>query len=392
LTVPPRISPGTTRKGGAVEEHTKTTRSDIGGKHDGGSTRLELGKNPVSLSLLSNISQDLDTTWANLLVTVNGECGPAIGSKELGQVVGDSLGSNENKNLGIFARDVLEVLEEFVSLVVLGTDLDDLLDVVVSSQLERTNVDLDKVTLEVLGESLNLLGPGRREQEGLSVGSDLRDDLSDLGLETHVQHPIGFVHDQVGNSLEVGSTRLEHIDKSTRSGDTDLDTLREVSDLRTLGGTTVDGSVPDSGRLAELGALLLDLDSKFSGRSKNEDNGSITSSEERLSVDVNHGGESERDGLSGTSLGNGDDISTRESHGPSLTLNGGRSGETHSSDLGHDILGETSLVEGADGSGDVLTSDLHLLLGSESIDLLLRTVGDSRVLDVEAVCQLMITL
>jgi hypothetical protein len=126
---------------------------------------------------------------------VDGKCWPSVGSEVFGEVIGNSLGTNENEDLGILARDLLEVLEEPVSLVVLGNNLDDLLDIVVGGQLERTNVDLDKVVLEILGESLNLLGPGSREEEGLSVGSDLRDNLSDLGLETHVQHSIGFIHD-----------------------------------------------------------------------------------------------------------------------------------------------------------------------------------------------------
>jgi len=142
--------------------------------------------------------------------------------------------------------------------------------------------------------------------------------------------------------------------------------LGEISDLRTLGGTTVDGSVPNSGGLAELGALLLNLDSEFSGGGKDKDDGSISSFKERLSVDVNHGREGERDGLSGTSLGDSNEISSRESHGPSLTLDRGRGGETHSSDLRHDILWETGFVEGSDGSGNVLTGDLSCQLRSSS--------------------------
>jgi hypothetical protein len=294
---------------------------------------------------------------------------------------------------------VLQVLEEFVSLVVLGNDLDDLVNIVVGSELHGTNVALDEVVLEVHGESLNLLGPGSREKEGLSVGSDLRDNLSDLGLETHVEHSVGFVHDEVGDSLEVGSARLEHINQSTGGSDTDLDTLREISDLRTLGGTTVNGSVSDSRRFTKLGAFLLNLNSEFSSGGKNEDDGTIASGEERLSVDVDHGGESKRNGLSGTSLGDGNDISTRESHGPSLTLDRSGSIETHGSDLGHDILGETGLVKGRDGSGDVFSLNLgvsldvsrrvsaayvHALESSEIVNLLLRSSSDSSVLDVEA--------
>ena len=130
----------------------------------------------------------------NSLVTVDGECWPTVGSEVFGEVIGNSLGTDEDEDLGVLARDLLEVLEEPVPLVVLGDNLDDLLDIVVGSQLEGSNVDLDKVVLEILGESLNLLGPGSGEEESLSVGSNLRDNLSDLGLETHVQHSIGLIH------------------------------------------------------------------------------------------------------------------------------------------------------------------------------------------------------
>jgi hypothetical protein len=55
---------------------------------------------------------------------------------------------------------------------------------VVGLQLHRPDVDLDQVLLEVGSETLNLLGPGGREEDGLSVRSDLADNLPDLRLET----------------------------------------------------------------------------------------------------------------------------------------------------------------------------------------------------------------
>lgn len=74
----------------------KTTRSDIGGKHNGAAARLELGEDPVTLSLL--------------LVTVDGESRPAVLAHKLGEVVSDTLGADEDEDLGVFARDLVEVL------------------------------------------------------------------------------------------------------------------------------------------------------------------------------------------------------------------------------------------------------------------------------------------
>ena len=100
------------------------------------------------------------------------------------------------------------------------------------------------------------------------------------------------------------------------------------------------------------------LDSKLSGWGQNQDDRTVTWSEQWLSVDVDHGGQGKRDGLSGTGLGDSDDISSRQGHRPSLALDRGGSVETHGSDLGHDVFGETGLVKGGNGSGDVVSLDL----------------------------------
>ena len=323
----------------------------------------------------------------DLLVTVNSEGGPAVHTKELGQVVSDTLGADKDQHLGILLRDLLEVLDELAALVKVGTDLDDLLDVVVGGKFERTDVDLDKVLLEVGSEALNLFGPGGREQERLTVGTDLRDNLADLRLETHVQHAVGFVHDEIGDAAQVGLAGFEHVDETTGSGNANLDTSLQIADLGALGGTTVNGSVADAGRFAEFGAFSLNLDGEFTSRGEDQDNGSVTGRKEGLGVDVHHGGKSERDGLAGTGLRDADNVTTRQGHGPGLALDGRRGGETQSADLGEDVLGEAGFVEGSDGAGNVLAVEGHFLLGAELVDLALRTGGNAFILNVEAACQ-----
>jgi hypothetical protein len=104
--------------------------------------------------------------------------------QELGQIVGNPLGTNKDQDLGVLLRDLVEVLDELSPLVKVGTDGDLLGDVVVGLQLHGTDVDLDQVVLEVGSQTLNLLGPGGREENRLSVRSDLADNLPDLRLET----------------------------------------------------------------------------------------------------------------------------------------------------------------------------------------------------------------
>jgi hypothetical protein len=358
-----------------VFNHTDAAGSHVSGNHDGALAHLELVEHPVALVLL--------------LVTVDGERWPAVLAKEAGDFVGDTLGAGEDEDLaGLVLHDLLDVPEHLVALLELGDNLDLLGDAVVGGKLHGTDGDLDPVGLVVGGKLANLLGPGSRPHAGLTVRANLADDLADLGLETHVEHAVSLIEDKVGNALEVSLAHLEHVDQTTGSSDADLNTLGKVTDLLALGHTTVDAGVPDAGRLAELADFLLDLDSQLTGGSEDEDDGSVTGCEERLSVDVDDSGKTVTKGLSGTSLGNTNDVATGEGHGPALRLNGSGLSEASGLDLVHDVSGETSLVEGLDGSGDVGTGEGHGVVGTELVDIGLGARSDGRVLLVEGLLEL----
>jgi hypothetical protein len=90
---------------------------------------------------------------------------------------------------------------------------------------------------------LNVLWPRSTEHEGLTIGPDLADNLADLRLETHVQHAVGLVHDQVCDSTKIGFLRFEHVDQATGGGDNDLDPALQIANLRTFGSPAIDGSI-----------------------------------------------------------------------------------------------------------------------------------------------------
>lgn len=115
---------------------------------------------------------------------MNRQSGPAILPQVLGQIVRNPLGSNKDQDLGVLLTDHVQVLDQFSSLLKVGADLDELGNVVVHFEFHGTDVDLNKVVLEVGSETLYVLGPGGGEKESLTVRSDLRNDLSDLRLET----------------------------------------------------------------------------------------------------------------------------------------------------------------------------------------------------------------
>ena len=157
--------------------------------------------------------------------------------------------------------------------------------------------------------------------------------------------------------------------------------------MLTLGNTTVDASVSNLGRCAELGALLLDLDGKLSGGSKHEDDRTIARGEERLSIDVDHSGKGEGDSLAGSGSGDGDEITTAESHGPGLALDRGGFCETSLLDLGEDVVGETGFEEASDGLWDIWAVDGHSMGFAVLFDFASRSLSDGLVLDVEVLLE-----
>lgn len=101
---------------------------------------------------------------------------------------------------------------------------------------------------------LDILGPSGGEHQRLPVWANLADDLADLGLETHVEHAVGLIHDQVSDTTEVRLVRFKHVDEAARCSNHDLDTTLEVTNLRALGRTSVDSGVPDA-RVRAVGIL-----------------------------------------------------------------------------------------------------------------------------------------
>jgi hypothetical protein len=293
-------------------------------------------------------------------------------TEETGNLVSDTLGTSENDALvGALLHDLLKVLDHLVTLLEVRDDLNDLVNTVVGGKVSGTNVDLDVVVEEVRGELTDLFGPSSGPHASLTIRANLANDLANLGLETHVKHAVSLVENEVGDTAKVGAASLEHIDQTTGGSNANLNTTRQVTNLRTLGDTTVNTGVANAGGLSELGDLSLNLNGQLTGGSQNKDDRTISRSEERLGVDVNNSGETVTQSLSGTSLGDTDNITTRKSHGPALGLNGSGAREALGLDLGEDVLGETGLIEVLNGARHISTLDNHLLLLAESLDFLL---------------------
>ena len=128
---------------------------------------------------------------------------------------------------------------------VLGADVD-------------VNVAIGRVQ-KIPRKLLNLLGPGGGPHEHLTVWADLFEDLPDLGLEAHVQHPVGLVQAEVGDPLQVHLAHLQEVDQPPGRRDHDLAPVLDVPQLRALGSSSEHTGVLDAGGFPELIGHFLDL-------------------------------------------------------------------------------------------------------------------------------------
>jgi hypothetical protein len=142
-------------------------------------------------------------------------------------------------------------------------DSDVLGDRVISGDVEDAYCDLDVILQERLRQLLHFFGPSGAKHERLAVGPDLSSFDSamlwwlgpkgcylfnngpNLRLKTHVEHAIGFVHDEIRHASQVCVAAFEQIDQSTWCSDDNLGSAMKLANLTALGNTAIDASVPD---------------------------------------------------------------------------------------------------------------------------------------------------
>ena len=99
-------------------------------------------------------------------------------------------------------------------------------DAVLGRDLHRVGVDH-----EIGRDLLDLWGEGRREQPGLTLRRNCFDDCLERWKEAHVEHPIGFIEDEILDTRKRNLLLLHVIDESSRCRDEDVDTATERLNL-----------------------------------------------------------------------------------------------------------------------------------------------------------------
>lgn len=97
-----------------------------------------------------------------------------------------------------------------------------------------------------VGELLDILGPRSTEHERLTIGPDLGNNLSDLGLETHVKHAVSLVQDEIRDAAKISLLSFQHVDKAAWSGNDNFDAPGQVANLRAFWSTAINCGVANS--------------------------------------------------------------------------------------------------------------------------------------------------
>ena len=173
-------------------------------------------------------------------------------------------------------------------------------------------------------ESFHLPGERGTEHDHLLVRPTVVDDPHDLRLESHVEHPVSLVQDDVGNSAGVGHAAgvgRQHVNHPTRCADNDLGTPLQLRDLLRDPGPAVDTDAPDPlQRPLELPDLFPDLHAQFPRWSHDDRDRAVVFLKLGLGHYVSEEGEEESQGFARASLRDTDHVPAGHNDGNGLCL------------------------------------------------------------------------
>ena len=200
---------------------------------------------------------------------------------------------------------------------------------------------LDRVLQVLAGDLFDGRGHRRAEQGRQAIIRGARRDRLHILSKAHTQHFVGLVEDQHAHVRQVESALLNEVDDATRSADDNLSTALERTDLRAVGRATVDGNDVEAGRtcgeiLDRLGALHRELTSGGQDQSLHV---------ALVRVDNRQKRQTECSGLTGTRLGDADDVAQLQQRRNSSGLNRGGDAESHVGDGREDLLGQAEARE-----------------------------------------------
>jgi hypothetical protein len=337
-------------------------------------------------------------------VTVDSSCREALVQQEVGQSIRHTLGLHEDESETARAMSVKDIKKDGTLVVVL--DILNFLSDVLRGRADTTNREENVILQEVPGKHLNIARESGREHQSLAV-IDARHvfalyDAANLRLETHVQHTISLIENQVLDVNQRDAATLDQVNQTTRGSDKEIAATLDLTELRANIGTTVDDTGANPRAVSEFAGFVKDLRNKLTSGS--EDQGSRVRLALTAVAELTRGlsryggrtcleslgenGEQETTSLSGTSLSAGHEIATTHHDGNGVLLDGSRGLVVSELNVGNQVVIQRRVREGIDGLGDVVTrcfdGDVVVVGEVNTSALLGGIVGNTEKLTLQA--------
>eukprot|EP00050_Salpingoeca_kvevrii_P012969 m.26036 g.26036 ORF g.26036 m.26036 type:complete len:636 (-) comp4524_c0_seq1:67-1974(-) len=238
--------------------NVETAGSNCRGDENGGAARAEAVEGVLALALRA--------------VAVDRRAREALVVEKVLEAVGAALRLNkdEHERIAVGGRDNVE--EKLFLLALLHPD--NLLRNVVRGGADAADGKEDVVVKKVACKELHLLGErgAKHERDALAWGRHrvLLHDAANLRLETHVQHAVSLIQDEVANVVEANSATLHHVNETSRRGDKQLAAALKLAHLRADVGATVHDAWAHGRAVRELASLGKDLARELARRRENE--------------------------------------------------------------------------------------------------------------------------
>ncbi len=201
------------------------------------------------------------------LVAVYGLGREARFSELLGEAAGAPLRAHEDDHAAHVG--VLEEVSQEGALVCRVDEEDALVDLL-DGDGSRGDLDADGIAQDLPGQACDVGGHGRRKEHGLPLGGQGGDDLTHIAQETHVEHEVGLVQDEVGYLAEADVALFMQIEQAPRRGDENVHPVGECADLGMLAHAAQDDGVAQR-EVPPVGAETLpDLEGELARRRQNE--------------------------------------------------------------------------------------------------------------------------
>lgn len=117
---------------------------------------------------------------------------------------------------------------------------------------------------------------GSREEEGLTLSGKFGDDALDVAKESHVEHAVDFIENEVVDPGKIDISLVHVIEKAPGAGDEDVDAGFHGVDLRVFTNASIDEGLAKAEVFPVGVEALGDLGGEFPGGGENQNAGAFS--------------------------------------------------------------------------------------------------------------------